>query len=79
MRAFLLAVFTLFLPLAGSANAPKLPRTKPLKIEVPALGSRTLSCGLQVLWLESHELPLVQAQLMIPGGNILDQIGRAHV
>jgi len=58
------------------AKPPVVPATPPLRITVPNIHVRFLSCGMKVLFLKNDEMPLVSATLLIPGGNVLDPDGK---
>src|SRR5581483_8877478 len=55
---------------------PLVPATAPLEITVPAFHSVTLSCGLKVSFLKDPKMPLVSAELLIPGGHVSDPEGK---
>jgi zinc protease len=57
------------------ANPPALPVTAPLAIQVPAFDVKTLSCGMKVIFLKDDSLPLVSANLLIPGGSAGEPLG----
>ncbi len=51
----------------------------PPTVTVPEVWSRTLDNGLRVYGIEHHELPLVQFQLTLRGGQLLDDIDKVGV
>lgn len=59
-----------------SAKEPVVPATKPLEIQVPSFDSKTLSCGMKVLFLKNDNLPLVSVELLMPGGYVTDPEGK---
>ncbi len=62
--------------LTAQAKPPVVPETAPLEIQVPDFHTRTLSCGLKVIFLKDDEMPLVSGKLLIPGGNVADPEGK---
>ena len=58
------------------AKAPAVKETAPLKITVPVFDEKTLSCGMKVLFLRNDSMPLVQANLYMPGGFCTDPVGK---
>ena len=58
------------------AKEPVVPPTAPLNIQVPPFGTKTLSCGMKVLFLKNADLPLVSVDLLVPGGTLLDPEGK---
>jgi len=73
---FFFMVLWLCVPVFAFAKAPVARDTAPLEIRIPAFKATTLTCGLKVLLLENDEMPLVSAELLIPGGNVRDPEGR---
>ena len=69
-------IVALFLTPFVWAKAPVVKETAPLKIQVPAFGEKTLSCGMKVLFLKNDEMPLVQANLYMQGGLTVDPMGQ---
>lgn len=52
------------------------PVTAPLEIKVPPFHTKTLSCGMKVLFLKNDEMPLVEVNFLTPGGYISDPDGK---
>ena len=76
MTFFLLCVLCALCGSAGFAKEPVVPSTAPLEIQVPPFDEKTLSCGMKVLFLKNDNLPLVSADLLIPGGSVWDPEGK---
>lgn len=75
----LVLYLTVSLCLCGSmvsAKPPVVPPTQPLEIQVPKFDVKPLSCGMTLLFLKNDDLPLVQVNLLMPGGNIDDPVGK---
>jgi zinc protease len=51
----------------------------PPTLTVPAVWTRTLDNGLRIYGIEHHELPLVQFQLTLRGGQLLDRLDKVGV
>ncbi|HEY5040239.1 MAG TPA: pitrilysin family protein [bacterium] len=68
-------VFTLS-PGGVLARPPVVPSAPPLDIQAPAFESKTLSCGMKVLFLKDNRMPLVQGNLFMPGGSVIDPVGK---
>ncbi len=76
---FLLFFTALFLWGANSelfAIPPVVPETAPLEIQIPQFDVKMLSCGLKVIFLKNDEMPLVSANLSVPGGDSVDPEGK---
>jgi zinc protease len=61
---------------AAQGRPPVVPDTGTLNIEVPSFDIKVLSCGIKVIFLKNDEMPLVQAELFIPGGFVADPDGK---
>jgi len=71
-------LFLVFILSVGRVQArePLVPATKPLEIQMPSFDEKTLSCGIKVLFFKNDDLPLVSAELLIPGGYGRDPEGK---
>ncbi len=58
------------------AKAPAVKQTAPLEIKIPDFHSKTLSCGMKVLFLRNDEMPLVEVKFLSPGGFSIDPPGK---
>ncbi len=58
------------------AVPPNVPDTAPLEIQVPSFDTKTLSCGMKVLFLKDDRMPLAQGTLYLPGGSSSDPEGK---
>src|SRR5436190_1934043 len=83
MRRVAIVLVALFAGAALSAQAPQAPdRTRPPAIgpaptlKLPAIAKRQLSSGLPVWIVESHEVPVVQINLVVRSGSADDPAGQ---
>ncbi len=58
------------------AKPPKVSETGPLEIKVPEFHSKTLPCGIKVIFLKDDRMPLVSAHFVTPGGHSADPEGK---
>ena len=84
MTRFLIAA-TAVLALAVSPQAQQPDRSTPPKpaappaLKLPPVQKQTLSNGLSVWVIEQHEVPLVQANMIVRAGSAADPIGKYGV
>lgn len=81
-RAVQLGVVLMALALVSAAAAQKPDRSAPPglgpppALEIPPVQRHTLSNGLEVRIIEQHEVPLVQANLIVGAGSAVDPAGK---
>ena len=69
----------LFTPAADGERIMPPPPAAAVKVATPTPVETRLANGLRVIVVEKHDLPLVAAQIVVPGGGSADPTGRAGV
>jgi zinc protease len=76
MNRSLIVLLLLLIVSPVLAKAPTVPESVPLEITVPTFDTKTLACGLKVVFLKDETMSLAEGKLLIPGGNVTDPEGK---
>ena len=63
--------------LASAQPDPRKMESEPLVFEAPAVEIFTTNNGINVVFLENHELPVVRATMYFPGGGYYEKNAQA--